>query len=141
MSLLEKAQEIMGTFDPEKDSVSEFENLPDGDYLGLLEEVTARKSEEKGTEWISLSFSVIEEGEYQGRLIFVNFFFTEKTTDRSIKGIIKTAHDFGYELPTDAFADLETLAEYLGSMAGETAIITQKTSKSGFANFTVVPQA
>lgn len=138
MSLLQKAQEIMGTFDPKTDTVDNFENLPDGEYQALLEEVVS-KSNDKGTEWISFVWSVLDEGDNQGRLLFDNRFFTEKSEDRSIKSVIKTADDFGYELPADAFTDLDTLAEYLNSMAGEQAIVTQKTSKSGFTNYTAEP--
>lgn len=138
MSLLDKAQEIMGAFDPETDTVDTFENLPDGTYHALLEKVEFR-SNDKGTQWISFEFSVLEEGDNLGRLMWDNRWFTEKSEDRSIKSVIKTAHDFGYELPAEAFVDLDTLAEYLNSMAGEQAMVTQKTNKSGFTNYTLEP--
>lgn len=139
-NLLEIATKTMENFDPAVDKVDDFENLPDGEYSCLLEDVTARKSEEKGTNWISFKFSVMD-GDYENRLIFVNFFFTEKTIERSIKGITKLAYDFGYSLPADAFTTLETLAETLSGIAGNQATVKQTTSKNGYANYKVTPIA
>lgn len=139
-NLLEIATKTMENFDPAVDKVDDFENLPDGEYNCLLEDVTARKSEEKGTNWISFKFSVMD-GDYENRLIIVNFFFTEKTIERSIKGITKLAYDFGYSLPADAFTSLETLAETLSGIAGNQATVKQATSKNGYANYKVTPIA
>lgn len=136
--LLNIASKTMEGFNPATDSVDNYENLPDGDYNCLLEEVTARVSEEKGTNWLSLKFSVMN-GDYTNRLIFVNFFFTEKTMERSIKSIIKLAYDFGYELPSEAFTSYKTLADTLNGLAGNQAIVKQTTSKNGFANYKVTP--
>lgn len=137
--LLSIAQKTMENFDPAVDKVDDFEKLPDGEYECLLEDVTARKSE-KGTNWISFKFSVMS-GEYENRLIFVNYFFTEKTIERSIKGITKLAYDFGYEIPTDAFTSYESLAETLNAMAGNQATVKQSTSKNDFTNYKVTPIA
>lgn len=135
--LLNIANKVMENFNPAVDKVDDFENLPDGEYSCLLEDVTARKSE-KGTEWIGFKFSIMA-GEYENRLIFVNKFFTEKTIERSIKEITKLAFDFGYELPAEAFTTLETLAETLNGMAGNQATVKQTTSKNGFTNYKVTP--
>ena len=136
--LLNIATKTMEKFNPATDSVDEFEKIPDGEYNCLLEEVTARKSENTGTNWISLKFSILD-GEYENRLLFVNYFFTEKSTERSVKAISKLAYEFGYEIPIDSFATLETLAETLNSMAGNQAIVSQKTSKNDYANYKVTP--
>ena len=136
--LLNIATKTMEGFNPATDSVDSFENLPDGEYNCLLEEVTARVSEEKGTNWLSVKFSVMN-GDYTNRLIFVNFFFTEKSMERSIKSINKLAFDFGYQLPVSAFSTYDTLAESLSIMAGNQAIVKQTTSKNGFANYKVTP--
>lgn len=136
--LLSIASKTMENFDPAVDKVDDFENLPDGEYSCLLEDVTARKSEEKGTNWISLKFSVMS-GDYENRLIFVNYFFTEKTIERSIKAITKLAYEFGYSLPTEAFTSYDSLAETLNAMAGNQATVKQTTSKNGFANYKVTP--
>lgn len=135
--LLNIANKVMEGFNPATDKVDDFEKLPDGEYNCLLEDVTARKSE-KGTNWISFKFSVMS-GDYENRLIFVNYFFTEKTIERSIKGITKLAYEFGYDLPADAFASYETLAETLNSMAGNQATVKQTTSKNDFTNYKVTP--
>lgn len=138
--LLSIASKTMENFDPAVDKVDDFENLPDGEYSCLLEDVTARKSEEKGTNWISFKFSVMS-GDYENRLLFVNYFFTEKTVERSIKGISKLAYEFGYEIPVESWTSLDTLAETLNAMAGNQATVKQTTSKNGYANYKVTPQA
>lgn len=135
--LLSIATKTMEGFDPATDSVDNFENLPDGEYSCLLEDVTARKSE-KGTNWISFKFSIME-GDYTNRLIFVNKFFTEKTIERSIKEITKLAYEFGYQLPLEAFTNLDTLAETLNGLAGNQAIVKQTTSKNDFVNYKISP--
>ena len=135
--LLNIATKTMENFDPAKDKVDDFEEIADGTYNCLLEKVTARKSSEKGTEWISLDFSILDSED--NRHIFVSYFFTEKTIERSIKAINKLAYDFGYQLPVESFTSLETLAETLNGMAGNQAEITKKTSNSGFVNYKVIP--
>lgn len=137
--LLSIATKTMENFDPATDKVDDFEKLPDGEYSCLLEDVTARKSE-KGTNWISFKFSVMS-GDYENRLLFVNYYFTEKTIERSIKGITKLAYEFGYEIPTDAFTSYENLAETLNAMAGNQATVKQTTSKNDFTNYKVTPIA
>lgn len=135
--LLSLASKTMEGFNPATDSVDNFEKLPDGDYNCVLDEVTARKND-KGTNWISFKFSVLE-GDCANRLIFVNYYFTEKTAERSIKGITKLAYEFGYELPVEAFTSYESLAETLNAMAGNQATVTQSTSKNDFTNYKVTP--
>ena len=73
--------------------------------------------------------------------IFVNYFFTEKTIERSIKAINKVAYEFGYQLPVDAFTSLDTLAETLKGMAGNQAVVKKTTGNSGFVNYKVTPVA
>lgn len=139
-NLMEIAQQTMEKFNPETDSVDDFEKLPDGEYNCLLEDVQARESETTGNQWISFKFSVMN-GDYENRFIFVNYFFTEKTVVRSIKAINKVAYMFGYQLPVEAFQDLENLAETLNTMAGNQAIVKQTTSKNDYTNYTVIPIA
>lgn len=136
--LLNIATKTMEGFDPATDKVDDFEEIADGTYPCLLEKVTARKND-KGTNWISLDFSIMTEGE--NRHIFVPYFFTEKTIERSIKAINKLAYDFGYALSVDAFTSYESLAETLNAMAGNQAEIVKKTSNSGFTNYKVTPIA
>jgi hypothetical protein len=135
--LLNLASKTMEGFNPATDSVDNFEEIADGVYNCVLDDVTARKND-KGTNWISFKFSILE-GDYANRIIFVNYFFTEKMAERSIKGIIKLAYDFGYELPLETFTTYESIAETLKGMAGNTATVTKTTSKNNFANYTVTP--
>lgn len=136
--LLSIATKTMEGFNPATDSVDSFEKIADGEYNCLLEDVTARKSE-KGTNWISFKFSIME-GDYENRLIFVNYFFTDKSMERSIKAITKLAYDFGYEIPVEAFTSYEALAETLNAMAGNQAVVKQ-TTKNDFSNYKVTPMA
>lgn len=135
--LLNIATKTMEHFNPATDTVDSFEKLPDGEYTCLLEDVKAKKNE-KGTNWINLKFSIIG-GDYANRLMFVNYFFTEKTMERSIKSITKLAYDFGYQLPLEAFTNLEQLAKTLNGMAGNQARVKQTTGKNDYTNYTVTP--
>lgn len=135
--LLSLASKTMEGFNPATDSVDNFEKIEDGTYSCVLDDVTARKND-KGTNWISFKFSILE-GDYANRIIFVNYYFTEKTVERSIKGITKLAYEFGYELPVEAFTSYESLAETLKAMAGNQATVTQSTSKNDFTNYKVTP--
>lgn len=134
-NLLEIATKAMENFDPKTDPVDDFEPLPDGDYTCLFEEATYRKND-KGTEWVSLKFTIID-GDYENRCIFVNQFFTDKTALRSVKTITKMAVEFGYDMPLENFSNQETLIEALNQMAGNNAIVHQKTSSNGFVNYKI----
>lgn len=139
--LLKIAQETLADFNPATDIVDTFEEVPDGEYSCLLEDVTAKNSKEKGTDWICFKFSILDNEEFKNRYIWVNYFFTEKTIERSIKALTKVAFEFGYEIPTESFESLDTLAETLNAMAGNQATVSKKTSNSGFANYKVTPTA
>lgn len=136
--LLNIATKTMEGFNPATDKVDNFEEIADGSYSCLLEKVTARKNE-KGTNWISLDFSIMDSED--NRHIFVNYFFTEKTVERSIKAITKLAYEFGYQLPVESFSSYETLADTLNGMAGNQAVVDKKTSNSGFVAYKVTPVA
>lgn len=136
-NFMDIAMETLKDFDPAKDSVDSFEKIPDGEYVCLLEDATARVND-KGTNWINLKFSIIQ-GDYENRLIFVNYYFTEKTTARSIKAIKKLCYDCGFDLPIEAFASYEDLAKSLNTIAGTQAVVKQTTGKNDFTNYTVTP--
>ena len=136
--LLNIATNVMENFDPATDSVDTYEDIKDGNYTGLLESVTSNQND-KGTTWICFKFSILDNEEYKNRFIFVNYFFTEKMVERSIKALNKLAYEFGYQLPVESFTSLDTLAETLNGMAGNQAIIEKKTSNSGFVNYKVTP--
>lgn len=134
--LLEIAQKTMEGFNPATDKVNDYEEVVDGDYSCLLEKVTAKVSE-SGNNYISFDFSIMSNDD--NRHIFVPYFFTDKTMERSIKSLSKLAFDFGYELPVEAFTSYDTLAETLNNMAGNQATVNKKTSKSGFTNYKITP--
>ncbi len=140
--LLAIAQKTMEGFNPATDKVDSYGEIADGVYNCLLEKVTARESS-KGTPFISLDFSVMDEN-IHGH-IFVPYFFSEKTIERSIKVVTKLAYEFGYELPTDAFTNMESLAQALDSMSGNQAVVEIKTPKPKneddkvFPNYKVQP--
>lgn len=136
-NLMEIAGDVMKNFNPETDNVDDFEKLPDGEYACLLEDVSKKQSG-SGNDYICIRFTVID-GEYTDRSIWVNYWFTDKTIERSIKLIRKLIFDFGYELPLEAFETLETLAEALNSLAGNQATVKQSTSKSDYTNYKVTP--
>ena len=141
--LLAIAQKTMEGFNPATDKVDSYGEIADGVYNCLLEKVTARESS-KGTPFISLDFSVMDEN-IHGH-IFVPYFFSEKTIERSIKVVTKLAYEFGYELPTDAFTNMESLAQALDSMSGNQAVVEIKTPKPKseddkvFPNYKVQPE-
>ncbi len=137
--LLNIAKRTMEGFNPATDSADDFEKLPDGEYTCLLEDVYNKTSETTGNSWIGLKFSVME-GQFANRFIFVNYFFTEKTIERSVKQLAKLTHDFGYQLPMEAFETMETLKEALSSLAGNQATVKSVT-KGEFTNYKVTPIA
>ena len=140
--LLAIAQKTMEGFNPATDKVDSYEQIADGVYNCLLEKVTARETS-KGTPYISLDFSVMDENVHGH--IFVPYYFSEKTLERSIKAVTKLAYEFGYELPADTFTDLESVAQALDSMSGNQAVVEIKTptpkseNDKAFPNYKVQP--
>ena len=136
--LLNIATKTMEGFNPATDPVDNYEEIADGVYTCLLQDVKHNVSKESGNHRVTFKYEIIE-GDNEGRLIFVNYFFSEKTIERSIKGLNKLAYEFGFELPVDAFSDYDTLAETLNNMAGLQATVEKKTSKNDFVNYKVTP--
>lgn len=140
--LLAIAEKTMAGFNPATDKVDSYEQIADGVYNCLLEKVTARETS-KGTPYISLDFSVMDENVHGH--IFVPYYFSEKTLERSIKAVTKLAYEFGYELPADTFTDLESVAQALDSMSGNQAVVEIKTptpkneNDKAFPNYKVQP--
>ena len=138
MSLMDKAINIMAGFNPATDSVSNFEEIKDGTYDCVIEEIIAKVSENTGNEYLTIKFSVVGE-ECNGRLIYVNKYVTEKTESRTIKECLKLMHDYGYKLPPEAFEDVNTLAETMStSIAGCMATVKKSTSKNDYVNYTIM---
>lgn len=125
-NLLDVASEIFEKgFDPEKDPVTDFENLPDGVYEAVIEDLECRQSE-KGTEWFSFKCDILS-GDQAGRKFFANLFLTEKTSKTSCKRMMKFAFLFGEELNLVDFGDTDIVVEKVKGVAiGKTVILTLK---------------
>ena len=84
--LLQIAKETMEEFNPETDSVSDFEPIPDGEYNVLLEKVELKESQ-NGTTNISFEYSVLD-GEQENKRIWDNHYLTAKTIKFQTKKLI-----------------------------------------------------
>lgn len=142
MSLKELAQEILEQgFNPKTDPVSGDYEWPDGVYDGLLTNVSWRTND-KGTEWVSFEFEILNEG-YEGRKYFGNIFFSnEKMLQLNIKKTMKTASVLDVELTAEDFEDENTLVEKLKQGIGNECMIELKTNKKGtFQNWETIESA
>lgn len=137
-NLLDIATKTMEGFNPATDPVDNFEEVADGEYNCLIQDVKHNVSNETGNHRVTFKYEIMD-GDNEGRLIFVSYFFTEKTIERSIKALNKLAYEFGFELPVDAFTDYDTLAETLNNMAGLQATVEKKTNKNDFVTYKVTP--
>src|SRR5690625_1533178 len=138
MSLMDIAASILDEgFDAKKDPVSDFEDLPDGTYYAMLENVEWRVSD-SGFEWLSLVFEITE-GEYEGKKFFGMISFNnERFQARNIKLAMQTAAAVGVTLQPEDFAEPETaLVEAFQDGLGQEVDLTlttwtsKKTGKSG----------
>ena len=134
--LLDIAQKTMDKFNPETDSADNYEEIPDGTYKCLLEEVTFKKSQ-NGTPNISFKYSILD-GEYENRFLFDNHYFTVKTAEWQTKKVKQIAYRLGFELPQDTFSSFQHAAEVFNNMAGTQANIKKTTNKSGYANCEII---
>lgn len=138
------AQILQEGFDPATSPVSDFENLPDGEYDVLFENVEWRTSD-SGFEWLSLVFEILNEG-FEGRKYFgMVSFANEKMVPLNIKRAMKTANALGVELdPSDFDAPETNLVEAFEQGLGTEVQLTltgwksKKTGKTG-QNFDVEP--
>src|SRR5690625_4565002 len=131
MSLMEAAAQILAEgFDPKKDPVSEYENLPDGTYFAMLEGVEWRVSD-SGFEWLNLAFEITD-GEYKGRKFNGMISFNnQQFLNRNIKLAMQTAAAVGVELQPEDFIEPETaLVEAFQDGLGQEVDLTLTTWKS-----------
>lgn len=144
MSLKDMAAQILEEgFDPATSPVSDFENLPDGTYDAMLENVEWRVSQDGGFEWLSLVFEILNEG-FEGRKYFGMVSFNhENMVGLNIKRAMKTANAVGVELHPEDFETPETsLVEAFKEGLGTEVELTltgwksKKTGKTG-QNFDV----
>lgn len=136
--LLKVAGNVMDSgFDPAKDSANDYDNLPDGKYVGVVEDVTHGKTQ-SGNPKLSVKFEVTD-GDHTGRKIWANFYFVDKMMEVAVKRVMIMVNKFGYELSLDSFKSVETLAEDISGIVGEEAELTLKTGKNDFQNVDVEP--
>lgn len=136
------AQLLAEGFDPATSPISDFENLPDGIYDALLEDVQWRTND-GGTEWLSMTFTLLNEG-FENRKAFGNIFFSnEKMLSQNIKQTMKSAFALDIELGADAFDQpeinlVEAMKEGLGKEVElELKTSTSKKNNKSFQNFTL----
>jgi len=108
MSLMDAAAQILADgFDVKKGSVSDFEDLPEGTYEALLENVEWRTSD-SGFEWLSLQYEILSEG-FEGKKFFGMISFNnERFLNMNIKLALRVAGAVGVELSADDFETPET---------------------------------
>ncbi|OAO77605.1 hypothetical protein A0O32_2470 [Anoxybacillus flavithermus] len=132
MNLKALAQKMLEEgFNPHQTNVDDngYDNLPDGIYDAILEDVQFRVND-KGTEWISLTFTIINEG-YENRKYFANYWLTEKQLEQNIKKLWgHAAQVFNVELTVDDIANIETaVVEKLQEALGTQVELELKTSR------------
>ena len=108
MSLMDAAAQILADgFDVKKGAVSDFEDLPEGTYEALLENVEWRTSD-SGFGWLSLQYEILSEG-FEGKKFFGMISFNnERFLNMNIKLALRVAGAVGVELSADDFETPET---------------------------------
>lgn len=146
MSLKDMAAQILNEgWDPSTSPVSDFEDLPDGKYDAIFENVEWRVSKDGGFEWLSLVFEILNDG-FEGLKYFGMISFNhEKMMGLNIKRAMKTAVAVGVDIGPEDFESPETqLVEAFEQGLGTEVELTltgwksKKTGKSG-QNFDVEP--
>ena len=143
LNLKELASQVLAEgFNPRTDAVGgDYEDLPDGLYDAILTNVSWRQND-KGTEWLSFEFEILNEG-YENRKYFGNIFFSnEKMMQLNLKRAMKTAAVLDVDLSVEDFEDTETLVETLKQGIGNQCMIDLKTNKKGtFQNWDATDNA
>jgi len=143
MSLMEAAAQILADgFDKKKGAVSDFEELPEGTYEALLENVEWRTSD-KGHEWLSLQFEILSEG-FENRKYFGAIFYSnESFLNQNIKLTMRCGAAVGVDIEAEDFeVPEESLVEAFQDGIGQEVDLkltnwkSKKTGKSG-QNFIV----
>lgn len=131
--LLMLAGELVENNNYQKDNFQE-ETKPDGDYEVVIESIKLKQSESTGTEWFGFTLKVVD-GEFIEEKFYVNLFLTEKTIKATLSKIMRLIASMGYEIDLAMFNDKETIAEGLQTLVGGSTILSKRTSKNGFINY------
>lgn len=93
-------------FDPATSPVSDFENLPEGTYDAIFNNVEWKTSD-SGWEWLSVQFEILNEG-FEGRKYFgMISFITESMIGMNMKLAMKTGHAVGVAISPEDFEQPE----------------------------------
>ena len=134
VNLMGAAAEIFNKgFDPEKDPVSEFEQIADGTYKAIIDGFEFKEFS-TGTQAFQFKVKILEEP-YENRIHFANLFLTEKGTATSIKTLLKHANRLNIELEPDDFADTDIIVEKMQEAIEYECVLTLKTNKNDFQSF------
>src|SRR5690625_2677519 len=108
MSLMDAAQQILAEgFDIKKGAVSDFEDLPEGTYEAILENVEWKTSD-SGWEWASLTSEILSEGFEERKYFGMISFLNEQFLNMNIKLALRVAGAVGVELKPEDFKSPET---------------------------------
>jgi len=138
MSLMDAAAQILAEgFDIKKGAVSDYEDLPEGTYEAMLENVEWKVSD-SGFEWLNLTFEILSEG-FEGKKYFgMISFHNEQFMNRNIKLALRVAGAVGVELQPEDFESPESsLVDAFQDGLGQEVDLTltnwtsKKTGKSG----------
>ena len=132
--LLNLASELMAN-DAYK-SNNYVERKPDGQYPVNIDSIEFKTSQ-KGTQWFRFKTTILD-GEYAEEYFTVDWFLTEKTMERTIKDIMRLITSCGFELSTEMFTSYEILEECLQSLVNQQVVLTKKTSKNDFINYSLL---
>ncbi|WMF94809.1 DUF669 domain-containing protein [Aerococcus mictus] len=81
MGLLDTLKEVKNEgFDPKKDTVSDFEDLPSGDYVVRLKSAGTRYNEKLSQSEITFNLEVVS-GEHKGSIEFLSLSFEDEVPD------------------------------------------------------------
>ncbi|PLA75754.1 hypothetical protein CYR79_09720 [Ligilactobacillus agilis] len=129
MGLRDAAAKALDGFDRKKGNVNEFEGLPSGDYVVMIDNIREQETP-WGSEQLSIRAQVLD-GEHAGQKEFINLSLDETTSKgnpnpmlgRNIKLIAKLASNSGIELQDEDWEDLGTLSEALAPAEGRTVLM------------------
>lgn len=136
MNLRDIANKTLDGFDRKNGRLNEYEGLPGGDYLVMIDRVNNQVTP-WNSEQISIRVEVLD-GDYAGRKDFVNLSLDETTSTgkpnpvlaQNIKLIAKLAANTGIELQDNDWDDLETLANALAPAEGRTLLMHLKVNEN-----------
>jgi len=119
----EARQGLQGLLEQATASPDEYAKLPDGDYGCEVDSVALTTTKETNQPMLAWVFRVIDEGEFEGRLIFKNSVFNSvQNAKRAQKDLIK----FGVDV-----SSVDAIVDALPDLEGEVLIIQLTPDRNG----------